>query len=290
MKLLKILSLYSLFLFQQAIESKILIITHAYNRPDFIALQDVTFKTFLKDDYEFVVFNDARDQALRKEIFKVCKALNLRCIAIPQEIHDRPYLKRLPHEDFNHSCCRCANVVQYSLNELGFFHDDIVAIVDSDLFLIKPFSIRKYLEGYALAGLNQQREHVNYLWNGLVFFDMPNLPDKQTIDFNCGAVEGVSIDVGGHTYHYLKKHKDVKVRYINEYYPHKLNKEPIEKLSDFGITEKTMKFVTVGFDRSALLLDSTFFHYQSAAWDNRGPKYHNEKTAMLQECIKQALF
>lgn len=286
---LKILILSLLFLSNTIIESKLLIITHAYNRPDFITLQDLTFKSLLKDEYEFVVFNDARNPLFRQQIFDVCTSLNLRCIGIPQEIHDRPYLKRLPGEDFNHSCCRCANVVQYSLNELGFFHDDIVAIVDSDLFLIKEFSIRDYMKGYALAGLDQQRDYVHYLWNGIVFFDMPNLPNKKSINFNSGEVNRIRVDVGGHTYHYILNHPEVKIRYINEYYPHKLKKKSIEKLADFGITDKTMKFVTAGFDRSALLLDSTFFHYQSATWDNKGADYHTKKTAMLNECIKEAI-
>lgn len=289
MKNFKLLLMYFMLVTQSVAQAKVLIITHAYNRPDFIPLQDITFKMLLKDEYEFVVFNDARNPQFRQQIYDVCKELGLRCIGIPQEIHDRPYLKRLPREDFNHSCCRCANVVQYSLNELGFFHDDIVAIVDSDLFLIKPFSIREYMKGYALAGLDQERKHVHYIWNGLVFFDMPNLPDKNKLDFNCGEVDGIPVDVGGQTYHYLKKHREVRVRYVNEFYPHELKKKSVESLPEFGITQKTMSFITAGFDRSALLLDSTFFHYQSATWDNKGENYHQKKTAMLVECIKQAL-
>ncbi len=58
------------------ISSKILIITHAHNRPEFIPLQDVTFKEFLKDDYEFVVFNDARDEKIDKEIFETYNQLS----------------------------------------------------------------------------------------------------------------------------------------------------------------------------------------------------------------------
>ena len=66
-KILFILSLASYFNYSC---SKVLIITHAYNRPEFIPLQDITFKKFLKDDYEFVVFNDARDPKIKKDIYK----------------------------------------------------------------------------------------------------------------------------------------------------------------------------------------------------------------------------
>ena len=37
---------------------RVLMITHAYNEPEFIRMQAETFKKFMKDDYEFVVFNN----------------------------------------------------------------------------------------------------------------------------------------------------------------------------------------------------------------------------------------
>jgi hypothetical protein len=291
MKNISLSLFYLLLLTQVLLEAKILIITHAFNRPDFLPLQKKTFDAFLaeKDDYEFVVFNDARDPKHRKNIRKTCQELDLKCVEIPQEIHDRPYLSRRPGDDYNASSVRVANVVQYSLDVLGFLNDDIVAIVDSDLFLIKNFSIREFMKGYVIAGLDQDRQHVHYLWNGFMFFDMPRVPDREKLDFNCGKVDNIAVDTGGNTYYYLKSHKMLPVRYVNEYYPHILSKEPVESLAHFGITNKTMKFITIGFDRSALLHDSTFFHYQSAGWDNKGKDYHQKKTAQLIECIEQAL-
>ena len=46
--------------YQTTTKQKILIITHNYNRPDFIEIQSATFKKFLQDDYEYVVFNDVQ--------------------------------------------------------------------------------------------------------------------------------------------------------------------------------------------------------------------------------------
>ena len=125
--------------------SYVLIITHNYNRPDFIELQDKAFKKFLKDDYRYVVFNDATSEEMRKKIEETCKKLNIECIQIPQEIHSRPYLPREPNERINASI-RHANVVMYSLDFMGFDHDGIVFIVDSDILLIRPFSIEKYMK------------------------------------------------------------------------------------------------------------------------------------------------
>ena len=41
---------------------KVLIFTFAYNHPDFIELQHQLFQKFLKDEYEFVVFDDSKKQ------------------------------------------------------------------------------------------------------------------------------------------------------------------------------------------------------------------------------------
>ena len=119
---MKLLKLAFLLVLQVPIFSKVLIFTYAYNRPEFIKYQYLTFKKFMLDEYEFVVFNDARDNEMRKKIEHECKNFGLECVRIPQEIHSKPYLKRWPGETYDNACVRCANVIQYSLNELGFDH------------------------------------------------------------------------------------------------------------------------------------------------------------------------
>nr|MBA3815280.1 hypothetical protein [Parachlamydiaceae bacterium] len=205
-----------------ALEAKVLIITHSYNRPDFIEIQDKTFKKFLSDDYEFVVFNDAPKDEMCQQIQEMCTNLDIRCIRIPQSIHTAPYLTRERNDDLQNPGIRCANVVQYSLDVLGFDHDGIVMIIDADMFLIQPFNITEYLKDFQLAGVPQKRQHVNYIWNGLVFFNMNTLEDKTSIDFNCLKVEGVGVDVGGGLFHYFASHpllrfNSIGNEYINEW-------------------------------------------------------------------------
>lgn len=88
---------FSLFILS-SVEAKLLVMTHAYKRPDFISLKEKTLRKFLKDDYEFVVFNDTRESQIHRAIIQTCRELNIRCILIPQEIHRRPYLPRMPGE------------------------------------------------------------------------------------------------------------------------------------------------------------------------------------------------
>ena len=63
-------------------------------------MQHKTLEKFLLDDYELVVFNDARDPKANSEIIEICTTLNLRCFRVPQEVHDRPYLDRVNNPEF----------------------------------------------------------------------------------------------------------------------------------------------------------------------------------------------
>ena len=64
--------LFTLFFSLPIYSEKVLIFTYSYNRPDFIEIQEKTFKKFLKDDYEFVVFNDARYPDMQAKIRNTC--------------------------------------------------------------------------------------------------------------------------------------------------------------------------------------------------------------------------
>jgi hypothetical protein len=298
--------LIALLLFESSLYSeKVLIITHSYNRPDFIEIQNKTFKKFLKDDYEFVVFNDAKDIETADKINQTCDRLNLECIRIPQDIHDRPYLYRLDGEWFHHPSVRCSNVVQYSLDVLGFKHPGIVALVDSDLFLIKEMSIKEYLKGYHLAGLPQSRNNqstvVDYVWIGIVFLDMTALPDKETLNFNCGRVKNIAVDAGGHTYHYLTDHpsilwKKMNVQHISNFLCEscrKLETAPccthnLDILRAEKFDETEIKFLHAGITNCEFILDHHFLHYRSGSnWDYKSPGYHKQKTKLVNDFIDE---
>lgn len=271
---------------------KLLVITHAYNRPDFIEMQHKSFKKFLKESYRFIVFNDASERSVRKEIRKVCRRLGLTCIGIRPSLHLKPYLERLPGETLDDTAVRCADAVQYSLNTLGFRYKGKVMIIDSDMFLVRDFSARTYLDGYDMAGLPQSRSNVDYLWNGLVMFDMMTLPDKGSINFNCGRVNGIAVDVGGHLYHYFKKNPQVRVRAI-DHATFDRNELPLydrKTLEAMGFDGLTVSFLLKGPAPVEFLADRTFLHYRGGTdWDRQGRDYHCAKTALFQEYLDEAI-
>src|SRR5262245_60577830 len=113
--------LLAFLVFETLMEAKVLIMTHAYNKPEYIPWQYWTFKKFFQDEYEFIVFNDAPNSDLSDNIQNICHELDISCIEVPQFIHffKSPYLpgSRNPLGD---PSAECADTIQYMLDTLGF--------------------------------------------------------------------------------------------------------------------------------------------------------------------------
>lgn len=312
------------------ISGKMLVFTYAYNQPDFIEIQYKTFKKFLKDEYDFIVFNDAKQKRMAKQITAMCQKYDIRCIRIPQEIHDIPYLDRPTHSSFAQfhlANVRNCNVVQYSLDTVGIHHNDIVALFDSDLFLIKEFSIRQFMEQYTIAGVmrpcsNQWWKHscqklhpgiepFNFLWIGLVFLNTPLLHHKTAINFNCGFVHNnIKLDSGGYTYFYLDGFGTIS-KHINRIPLNELLCPACKKTFDLksSCTHNTDSLKNASLTDKAIqlaqtmplhnkkqgrpiefLLDGTFLHYQAGSnYQGFSAAYHAKKTKLIQNFIADIL-
>lgn len=267
------------------VSSKILIITHSYNRPDFIPIQEKTFKAFLKDEYEFVVFNDARTESISKKIENMCASLNIRCIRIPNSIH-------VGRDTPNYGC---ADVVQYSLDTFGFDHDGIVVVLDSDMFLIKPLNIAEYLKGYDLFGCIQHRGpcpdnttfKVTYIWNGLVFMDMRTLPNKRTMNWDCGVINGERVDVGGHLHYYLKNNPSLRVKFYSAISTNHLPQDPaqLHQYNNDPFVAKWLHKIPRGMELHA---DNHFLHhYAGTNWCDYSADYLTRKSILLNNFINE---
>jgi hypothetical protein len=272
-----------------ALQAKVLIITHNFNRPEFIEIQYKTFKHFLQDEYEFVVFNDANTPDMFKQINEMCDRYNIKSIAIPQSIHDKPYLPRLPGDDYHRPNVRHVNALQYSLDVLGFDFDGIVAIVDSDLFLVKPMSIHEYMADCDIAaGQRGVPGNVFYFWPGIVFLKMNELPNRRSMNFNCGVINGYNVDSGGWTHYYLSAHPTLRIKWINElmagvlFCPDRFcnvhvadsRAEEIIALQNMGFDEEQIKFLQQKPDSIEFFCQNRFLHYRAGTnYDNQSDQY-----------------
>lgn len=257
---------------------KILIITHSHSRPDFIEIQNRTFKAFLQDDYEFIVFNDASNHSLSSKIEQICKKLNIECIRVPQEMHTS-----------TEGADRHSDGIQLSLNMRGYDHNGIVVLIDSDMFLIKPLSIRKYMQNCDLLGALQERSNgkisVTYLWPGLLFMNMNTLPNKRTINLRCGKVDDVFVDTGGHLHLYFKSNSSIKIKDYQSIHPDQITGNHDEITTDFMATLQKNLDNRIYF--MEFYLDYHFLHYYAGGsnWPSYSEKFLQEKNQFFNNYI-----
>ena len=93
------------------------VLTAVVNNPIFIEIQNYTLKKYMKCDYEFIVFNDAKgfpdfsngnNPRIKIIIEELCKKLDIKCINIPNE----------QHINEESACIRCANSMNFILERL----------------------------------------------------------------------------------------------------------------------------------------------------------------------------
>jgi hypothetical protein len=292
-----------LFIPTSFLSAKILILTHSFNKPEFIPWQYHTFKKFLKDDYEFVVFNDAPNRKLNQQIHETCSHLGVSCIDVPQAIHQPPfYLQRDPHT--GGPSAECAETIQYMLDMKGFDYPGIAVIIDSDMFLIRPFSIVDYLQNYDVGAPVNPQVRLSYLHNGkdekiahflpnLMFFNMLTLPDKTTLNFNLGCIDGVHTDTGGFTHYYIKEHPNLRWK-DNNMKNTALNKAELEEKEEhinyIKNHKRLLKLTTeMPFDFE-FYIDYAFLHFKAGSnWNKLDGNKFNKKTSMAYEILNELL-
>lgn len=212
---------------------KVAIYTLADQRPDFIEPQYQTFKKFISDEYEYIVLNNAISSKKRRaEINDICTRLNIRCIEVKKD----PAFNILAGEkaiswlgSYVNANLACAYPLAWSWPSICEEHkNNIVVIIDSDMFLCRETSFNKELDGKDASFIIQYRgpEHgrtqakVTYPWNGICVFDMKKIPDIKSLDWGCGAIHGFPVDVGGQSHFWMEKNK-ISIRHISEYAIHK---------------------------------------------------------------------
>ena len=188
------------------------IFTSVVNRPDFVETQYRLFKTFLKDEeWQFNVVDDSMEESITEEFKSVCDIYGIKYYRKPQN----------PNKKFDNPLAgarHATETIQWTYDTIiKEKHDeDMVLFCDSDMFLLDEFSIEEYIKDEVIAGALQVRGPIEYIWNGIMFFNMSEItkidPD---LNFSDGNVEGNMTDIGGHLYYWFLKN-NVKFKNVNE--------------------------------------------------------------------------
>jgi len=237
------------------------IFTFAFNRPDLLELQVDCLKKFFLTDFNLNVIHDTRNSSLVNEFKNVCKKISERY----QELTVYYY----PHQSTNglQSSEYHSVVLQWTYDNIVKRLDDkIVLFLDHDIFLTEDLNLVEELNGYDILGLLQQREHVKYIWPGLVAFKTSSFAE---INWKCGEVEGQKVDSGGGTYTILRD-KNIKFKNTGATYP--------EAYKDIDLTDQS---VTLGYNFE-LHFAGKFLHSRNACnWDTFYNVKDGNKTNLL---------
>lgn len=279
------------------------VITAVVNNPIFIYIQYHTLKKYMKNDYEFIVFNDAKDfpdntnygnSNMKNNIEKICSQLKIKCINIPNE----------HHKVNNSPVSRCAEsmnfILKYQIN-----NPDKYLVIDSDMFLIDFFDINQFSNSScAIVLQSRNNNEIKYIWNGLYYFDFYKINNINLLNWN----DCEYCDVGGSMQEWFKKQSNnnftptvEELRYSDEnfnneniYYIRHLwsttwneNELPIKfknknKLIEFLKNDKR----NINNNFFCEIYDNKFFHYRAGGnWLGEGLNFHIENTKNLHDIL-----
>jgi len=252
---------------------------------------------------------------MSEQIINKCDRLDLRCIRIPQQIHESIFPAFFP-DPFKHSditivaAVRHGQVVQYAFETLGFNHDDIVMVIDSDIFLIKELNIRKFLEGYEICGFinpahkGMQPNIIKCPCSELTIFNMPKLPRARSMNFNFGVIGNKYVVTFGFLQFYLYNHPEIKCKFINDIYDMKqAYNQTDDQLIKMGFSEEQINLIRnylnlfeenqeyfkyFNLDTSGFI-DKSFLNYRGASWKKFPIEFAEKKTALIKNFIEEII-
>ena len=202
---------------------KIKIYTLSDKRPDFISIQYKTLVNHIQDDFEYIVLNNSVDDIERSNsIENTCSTLGIMSIKVILD-DEFKFMNGENHFENGKYCnpnLACAYPIIWAWQKIITEDNSISVIIDSDMFLIKDISILETIKDYNFSFVPHYRENMEifYPWNGIVIADIPNMPNPKEMNWGCGRVNGIPVDVGGQGHFYLEKYKkQLKNLYLSQF-------------------------------------------------------------------------
>jgi hypothetical protein len=265
------------------------IITAVVNNPTFIEIQYHTLKKYFQGEYEFIVFNDAKDFpdftngndiTIKPQIQYICSKLNIKCINIPNN----------HHRTNSNAAVRCADSMNYILQYQKTYPDKYL-LLDSDMFLVDNFDVNKYSQydcAIVLQSRNQNKIH--YFWNGIYYFDTTKMQNLELLNWNCCK----DCDVGGMMQEWLKKQM-TNTDLSNKIYFMKHLSSCTWDINDLPINLKNNNKLIYFFYNDLRnvngkffceIYDDVFLHYRAGGnWRKEGLDLHNKLSKFLKNSL-----
>lgn len=226
---------------------------------------DIMYRQFIKyvkDDFDFVLFNDAFDSQMEKNINLIASYNKINCVRVPQNIHT----VQNPSECY-------ASVLNWAVRNYAINNNcEIVVLMHSDVFPICEVNILNILGDSIVASTPEYRlidgKGINYFYPAFTIINMKKLINPQELDF--GLAPG--LDTGGRTKEFIENH------------PHEIKFIPNHQISYFVRTlnenESLAKYfgedleISRGHGLSSGWIAEGFYHYMAGSqWNASNPAF-----------------
>jgi hypothetical protein len=274
-------------------------------------MQCKLFNQFLMDEYELLVFNDARTLDDESSIKEMCNRYGVQCIRFDQERHltdplnqylenqlarpeVRSHIAFNPHpntlEIGGNASVRHCHVIQYALDNYGYDHDDIVVVCDGDAFPIRPMSIRNLLQGYDIIGARRHiwTENFDFLWVVFTAFNPRLLPNVRELKFHLDVINNSLCDSGSHTYHYHARYPYLRVYKSDPIPSSKMRIFNVSDLQKKGFLLNEIQLIKDLSETSCVefFFDRCLFHFGASSFITLT---HQEKLQCVSQFVDRAL-
>jgi hypothetical protein len=262
------------------------VITSVVNNVHFIEIQYYTLKKYMTCDYEFIIFNDAKefnditnggDITIKQQIKEKCDMLGIQCIHVENTHHLKTCDMSIRHTDtFNNY------ILPYQKQ-----NPDKYLLLDSDMFLVDKFD-ENMIQQYSCGVVEQTRENGVYIWPGLCYMDFSQIVNQELLNWSCCP----GMDSGGMMKEWLRleiENDEDRIYFISSLSSCSWGQSSIpeniknkEEIVSFLLEDPRNKDGNFFCE----LYDNRFLHYRAGSnWMGNGMKTHYS----LSEKLKQIL-
>ena len=192
------------------------IYTVCYNTPQYIEPQYKLLKKFIKNDFEYLIFNNTMTNSIvtnqhienNKILQNVCQKHNIKVINLSRELF---------HKFGDNDASGRAGTAINSAHTFLFQNYSLTStffLIDSDAFLLSPFDIDKFMENKKISGRIQYRKGatntISYITNHIVIYK-PSCFDnsfQNHFSFIPCKIDSINCDCGGNIHYLLNKITD----------------------------------------------------------------------------------
>ena len=185
---------------------KVSIFSFAANDKFPIDIQHRQYKKYLKDDFEFILFNDAFSPAMQQAIDTIATYNNIDQVNVPQHIHK----VQNPSEGY-------AATLNWAVKDYAVSRGcEIVFLVHADVFPVQPLSVVDIIGDNLVASTMEYRKidskEIYYLYPALTMLNMKTIGNQiSTLDFSVAR----GLDTGGMTFNFVEKNNSLVKRLNN---------------------------------------------------------------------------